>query len=277
MKSIKIALCQLIPDYDVSKSVEKAINMITSAAENQAALVVLPEMFYHPYELTGIRKITGKEDIILEDLCRCARECAVSICSGSMAVQQDGKTYNRSYLINESGNVIIQYDKCHLFDVDLPKLRARESLVFTPGSATPVVEMPFGRLGIAICYDIRFPEFIRNFTLKGAELLVVPAVFNDVTGPVHWSVMMQARAIENQIFIAAVSQGRNRKSSYCAYGHSMVVSPWGEVLCEASDGEEILYAGINHETLDETRQRLPLLEHRRPDLYKKLESELTKL
>lgn len=274
MKSLKIALCQLIPDYDVSRSVEVATGMIEKAAENQVALVVLPEMFYHPFELLSLRKINGKEDAILEKLRECARNCSVSICTGSMAVQQDGKFFNRSYLIDESGMVRIHYDKCHLFDVNLPHLRTKESLIFTPGSSAPVVEMPFGKVGIAICYDIRFPEFIRNFALKGVELLLVPAVFNDSTGPAHWSVMMQARAIENQIFIAAVSQGRNNKSSYRAYGHSMAVSPWGEILCEASENEEIVYAMLNHEILEQTRNRLPLMEHRRPDLYDKLNSDL---
>jgi predicted amidohydrolase len=272
MKSSKIALCQLIPDYDKKTSLVKAIEMIERSAEENADIAILPEMFYHPYELLAILKKIGDEEVVLEKLSDCAKKNGIHICSGSMAVRQNGKIYNRSYLIDSGGKVILKYDKCHLFDVNLPQLRARESLVFTPGSDAPVVESAIGKIGIVICYDIRFPELIRSLTLKGAELLIVPAVFNNVTGPAHWSVMMRARAIENQFFIAAVSQGRNVASSYISYGHSMVVSPWGDVLCEASDGGEIVYAQIDAETLVQTRAYLPLLEHRRGDLYQKLYS-----
>jgi predicted amidohydrolase len=273
MKSFKVALCQIVPDNDKARSIDYAIEMITRAANEHAELVALPEMFYQPYELLSILKKIGDEDLILEKLCDCAKKMNIILCTGSMAVRQNGKVYNRAYIINTTGNVILTYDKCHLFDVNLPNLRAQESLVFTPGGATPVVETSLGNLSIAICYDIRFPELIRNLTLKGTELLIVPAVFNSITGAAHWSVMMRARAIENQIYIAAVSQGR-RESSYSAYGHSMVVSPWGEILCEASEGGEIIYAQVKAETLDEIRTRLPLLVHRRPDLYKLLDNEL---
>lgn len=272
MKSSKIALCQLVPDYNKQASLGKAIEMIQRAASENAEIAILPEMFYHPYELLAILKKIGDEDAILEKLTDCAKKNSIHICSGSMAVRQNGKIYNRSYLIDSSGKLVLKYDKCHLFDVNLPQLRARESLVFTPGSEASVVETLLGKIGIVICYDIRFPELMRSLTLKGAELLIVPAVFNNVTGPAHWSVMMRARAIENQVFIAAVSQGRNVASSYSSYGHSMAVSPWGDILCEASDGEEILYALLDAETLVQTRARLPLLEHRREDLYQKLYS-----
>ncbi|HEX2958082.1 MAG TPA: carbon-nitrogen hydrolase family protein [Chitinispirillaceae bacterium] len=272
MKSSKIALCQLIPDYDKHVSLGRARDMIGKAAAENAELAILPEMFYHPYEILAILKKIGDEDAILEELTDCARSNCINVCTGSMAVRQDGKVYNRSYLIDTGGNVVLKYDKCHLFDVNLPQLRARESLVFTPGSEAPVVETTLGKIGIVICYDIRFPELVRSLTLKGAELLIVPAVFNNITGPAHWSIMMRARAIENQIFLAAVSQGRNVASSYSSYGHSMAVSPWGDVLCEASDDGGIIYAQIDAETLIQTRSRLPLLEHRRDDLYQKLYS-----
>ena len=130
-----------------------------------------------------------------------------------------------------------------------------------------VKETPFGKLGLSVCYDIRFPEMARKLALKGAEILLVPAAFNTVTGPAHWHVMFRARAIENQVFIAAASPALTPEAQYRAYGHSMIVNPWGEVLAEAGTGKSIIYAEIDPQALKDTRERLPLLKHRRRDIY----------
>ena len=270
MKPFKVALCQITPFHDKMRSVESALSMVCEAASNGASLAVLPEMFYHPFELSEIIKKIGDEDQILDTFCNCARTAGIYICTGSMAVRQGENVFNRSYLIDSQGYVLLSYDKCHLFDVNFRSFRAHESLVFTPGMDVVVAKTELATIGIVICYDIRFPELVRSVALMGAELLLVPAVFNTVTGPAHWNIMMQARAVENQLFLAAVSQGKNPGSSYHSYGHSMIVSPWGDILCEASDEQEILYADIEPEVLEDTRNSLPLLRHRREELYSKL-------
>jgi omega-amidase len=179
--------------------------------------------------------------------------------------------YNSSYLINPQGEIILQYDKCHLFDVDLKRVCVKESAVFTAGNELSVVQTELGTIGILICYDIRFPELARRLTLVGAEMLLVPAAFNTVTGPAHWHITFRARAVENQVFIAAASPARNKSTKYHAYGHSLVVNPWGQVIVEAGKKQEIIYARIKPGILNKTRKRLPLLKQRRPDLYDSLE------
>jgi predicted amidohydrolase len=248
--------------------------MIRVSADSNASLAVLPEMFYHPYELSEILKKTGTEDEILDRFCQCARETGMYICTGSMAVRSNGKVYNRSYLIDPEGKPVLTYDKCHLFDVQFKQLKAHESLFFARGDSVAVVDTAIAKIGIVVCYDIRFPELVRCVALAGAEVLLVPAVFNTITGPVHWHVMMKARAIENQFFLAAVSQGRNSETSYQAYGHSMVVSPWGDVMVEAGEGEGIVYAELDPEVIENTRKSLPLYKHRREGLYSTLMDSL---
>ena len=149
----------------------------------------------------------------------------------------------------------------------LKKLKLMESSVFVPGRELSCAATPLGKIGILICYDIRFPEMARKLALMGAEVLLVPAAFNTVTGPAHWHVMFRARAIENQVFIAAASPALTPDAQYRAYGHSMIVNPWGEVLAEAGTGKSIIYAEIDPQVLKDTRERLPLLKHRRKDIY----------
>ena len=189
--------------------------------------------------------------------------------SGSMVFKQGKERFNTSHLIGPQGDVLLSHNKCHLFDSDLENMRVKESLVFSYGSRLAVASTDLGTMGIIICYDIRFPEMARQVALLGADLLIVPAVFNQVTGPAHLTCIVRARAIENQFFVATISQGRSRDSrvSYKAYGHSMIVSPWGEVLAEAEEDETIIYADLDPELLAKVRKQLPLLQHRRGGLY----------
>lgn len=267
LKSFKIALCQIVPEYNKKKSVEHAFELVKQAAKSGAHLVSLPELFYYPYELNAIASIIGDEAELLAECKYLARIHAIYLCTGSMAIEANGKLYNQSHLFGPTGDELLTYRKTHLFDVHFNALHVDESAVFTPGDYFRVVETPLGTIAILICYDIRFPEMARAAALAGAEILLVPAVFNTITGPAHWHLFMRTRAVENQLFLAAISQGRNQSASYKAYGHSIVVSPWGEVLEEAGEGEEIVYAHIDPELLRKTRMRLPLLQHRRDKLY----------
>jgi omega-amidase len=269
MKNFKIALCQIIPGKNKAENVCRALDMISEVARNGAALIVFPEIFYYPFELLALRTISGDENEILTQFQNQAKKYEVYICTGSMVFNNAGKRFNTSHLISPKGEVLLNFSKCHLFDAEFESMRVKESLVFSPGTNCSVAATELGTIGINICYDIRFPEMARHCALLGAELLLVPAVFNQITGPAHWKCFMQTRAVENQLYLVAVSQGRSLESdvTYKAYGHSMVVSPWGEVLAEAGEDETILYVDLDPALLAATRKRLPLLQHRRDKLY----------
>jgi len=156
----------------------------------------------------------------------------------------------------------------HLFDVDVKgKIRFKESDTLFPGNNITVVETEHCKIGIAICYDIRFPELIRLMALEGAKAIIIPAAFNMVTGPAHWDLLIRGRAVDNQVFVAAASPARDENSGYVAYGNSMIADPWGNILAKAGSGEEIVYCDINLNELDRVRNEMPLLQHRRKDVY----------
>ncbi len=267
IKQFKIALCQIKPGYDKNKNVESAIRMITKASYNNAQLILLPEIFYYPYEIKLIKNIAEDNKETLIKLQDTAKKNKIYLCTGSIAEKINNKIYNKSFLINPDGDVILEYCKCHLFDVNLPHLKVEESKIFSYGNELSVVSTDMAKIGILICYDIRFPEMARKLMLLGAEVILVPAAFNNITGPAHWHVTFRARAIENQVYIACASPARNNNSKYKAYGHSLVVDPWGKVISEAGNREKIIYAIVNPEVMNRTRIELPLLKHRRKELY----------
>lgn len=267
MKKFKIALCQIKPLRDKAKSVAHAVEMIEKAAGNGAKLVMLPEIFYHPYELKSISSLADDGKSTLDPLRESAIRNHIHICTGSIALRENGKSFNRAYLVGPDGDILLEHSKCHLFDVDFKELRTRESKVFSPGSSLKVADTTLGKIGMLICYDIRFPEAARKLALQGAEIILVPAAFNDITGPAHWHITFRTRAVENQLYIAAASPARDSEAVYRAYGHSMTVNPWGEILCEAGEDEEIVYGDFDPEFLENVRGRLPLLKHRREDIY----------
>lgn len=267
MKKFKTAICQNKQGFNKEKNIRQAIDMVETAAGKGAALVVLPEIFYYPFELAAKKEIIEEDGHTLSLLTDCARKCGIHLCTGSVGEKGKKGATNTSYLISPSGRILLRHSKCHLFDASFKTLRVRESAVFVPGSEFTVAATPLAKIGILICYDIRFPEAARQLTLMGAEIILVPAAFNTVTGPAHWHVNFRCRAIENQVFIAAASPARNPRAQYKAYGHSMIINPWGKVLAEAGTKHSIVYADLDPKVLKDTRRRLPLLKHRRPDIY----------
>ncbi len=241
--------------------------MIDRAADNKASLIMLPEMFAYPYEIDKLKDIVEEKSETLNILREKARQKRIFLCTGSIAVKTGENIFNTSYLINPDGKIILKYSKCHLFDVELPHLTVKESDIFSKGNNIGSVATELGNIGIIICYDIRFPEITRKLALEGIDILLVPAAFNTVTGPAHWHITLRTRAVENQIFIAAASPARNRNSAYKAYGYSMFIDPWGRILKQAGKRQSIIYSIINPEIQKEIRDRLPLLKHRRKDLY----------
>ena len=184
-------------------------------------------------------------------------------------VESTEKYYNTSLLFSPEGQLLATHRKVHLFDISIPgKITFRESDVLSPGNKLTLVDVPpYGKIAMAICYDIRFPELATIAARKGCFLLLYPGAFNLTTGALHWSLQARARAMDNQVYVALCSPARDMEASYHAWGHSMAVDPNAQVLTEAGEGEEIVYADLQGETIEETRKGIPLYHQRRFDVY----------
>jgi omega-amidase len=267
-QSIVIGICQMQVQTDKSVNLHKAEKMVQQAADKVANLVILPEVFHAPYETAGFRHYAETfPGPSTEMLSRAAASHNICLVGGSIIeLDTEGKIYNSSYTFGPSGELLGKHRKVHLFDVD-GVITFKESDVITPGHDLTIVEYQGFRFGVMICYDIRFPEWSRALALEGAKLLVVPGAFNMSSGPSFWELMMRTRAIDNQVYVAAASPARNLSSSYHAWGHSMIVDPWGKILVEAGTGEEVITAAFDPVYMEKVRREMPLLKHRRCDLY----------
>jgi len=269
-KKILISVCQMKVVNQKDRNLEKAEEMIKKSSQLGAELVVLPEMFNTPYQTNLFPYYAETYPGPTTDfLARTARENNVCIVGGSIPeISEDGKIYNSSFVFDEEGNLIGRYRKIHLFDVDIPgKISFKESQTLSAGSQLSIINYKSIRLGLIICYDCRFPELARAIALKGAKLLIIPAAFNFTTGPAHWELIMRSRAVDNQLYVIAASPARNTEADYQAWGHSMIVDPWGTVVKQADEGEEVVHAELDLSAVDKVRQQLPLLKQRRTDLY----------
>jgi omega-amidase len=267
---LKIAVCQMLVVDDKEANLKKAVNLIGLSAKQGAELVVLPEMFNCPYDNSKFPLYAESRDdsATLKAVSQAAREWGVYLVAGSIPESEDEKIYNTSFIFDLKGDLLGAHRKMHLFDVDVPgRISFTESDTLSPGNDITVLDTELGRLGVAICYDIRFGELFRLMALEGAELVIVPGAFNMATGPAHWMPLILSRAIENQFFLAASSPARDENASYVAYGHSMIVDPWGDVLAQADADEEIIYAELESSRLRDVREQIPLLKNRRDDLY----------
>lgn len=266
----KIGLCQMLGSMDKEESRAKAGAMVTEAAEKGAQVVALPEMWNCPYSNDYFRDYAETEDgpsvRYLSDL---AKKNDIYLIGGSISELDGDRVYNTSFSFDRKGNLIGKHRKAHLFDIDVKGgIRFMESETLSPGDKATVIETEYCKIGVAICYDVRFPELSRKMALEGAKLIVLPAAFNLTTGPAHWDLTMRARALDNQVYFAAVSPARDMNGVYQAYGSSCVATPWGEFLAKADEKETILYGDIDLDYVDSIRQQLPLLKHRREELYK---------
>ncbi|MBS3787957.1 carbon-nitrogen hydrolase family protein [Candidatus Bipolaricaulota bacterium] len=266
---MKILMFQPKVTADKSANLAKVEKIFEEEKTNDIDFLVLPEMFNCPYEAEKFadyaEEIPGPTTDLLS---RLASEHGVYIVGGSMPERSGGKVYNTSPVLNPTGNIIGVHRKIHLFQVNYPgRIQFDESKYLEGGNEQTVLETEFGSIGIAICYDLRFPELLRGMAKAGSRIIFLPAAFNTTTGPAHWKPVLRTRAIDNQTFVVAASPARNRESNYRAYGHSLVVDPWGEVLIEAGVGEEKLAIELDLEKIEEVRKRLPLLESLRPEVY----------
>jgi omega-amidase len=264
-----IAICQMKVVDNKKKNQDQAVKMIKKASKT-ADLVVLPEMFNCPYDIEKFLEYAEESNNspTLIKVSDAAKKAGIYLVAGSIPEKEGKHVYNSSFFLNPQGKIIGSYRKMHLFDIDVPgEISFKESETLTAGDQLTIVETDLGKIGICICYDLRFPELLRLMTLQGAQLIVVPGAFNLTTGPIHWEPLIRARAIDNQVYVAAASPARDKTASYVAYGHSMLVDPWGTVLAKAGSLEEIIYSEIDLEYLEKVREDLPLLRNRRTDIY----------
>ena len=194
-----------------------------------------------------------------------AEELDIWLLIGSLAIKvSDTQTANRSFLIDPRGKIAVRYDKIHLFDVDLPSgEQYRESRTVAGGAAAVTTDLPWGRIGLSVCYDLRFPQLYRALAKAGAFVLTVPSAFTETTGKAHWHVLLRARAIENGAFVIAPAQGGVHANGRRTYGHSLIVSPWGEILAEGGTEPGVVFASVDPAEAGAARGRIPSLQHDR--------------
>jgi predicted amidohydrolase len=266
----RIALFQSCTGIDPAANAQAIVGAIEEAANGGAAMLFTPEMsglLDRDAERAAANLRTEQEDEVLAACRDAAGRHGLWLHLGSLAVRTDEqKLANRTFVIDPTSAVRARYDKIHLFDVDLPTGESwRESAVYRPGEGAVVVDgTPVGRLGLAICYDLRFPALFSRLAEAGAEAIAVPAAFTVPTGRAHWEVLLRARAIEAGAFVVAAAQSGRHADGRETYGHSLVVSPWGEVLLDMGDGIGVGFADIELSRVDDVRRRIPSLSHRRP-------------
>ena len=265
----RIALFQSCTGIDPAANAQALIAAIGEAVAGGAQMLFTPEMsgLLDRDAARAADKLRPEEEDEVLAACReAASRAALWLHLGSLAVRGDaGKIANRGFLIDPAGAIRARYDKIHLFDVDLPTGESwRESAVYGAGEGAVAVDgTPAGRLGLTICYDVRFPALFERLGEAGAETIAVPAAFTVPTGRAHWEVLLRARAIEAQAFVIAAAQSGRHADGRETYGHSLVVSPWGEVLLDMADEVGVGFAEIDLEQVAEVRRRVPALDHRR--------------
>jgi predicted amidohydrolase len=264
----KAGLVQMCSGRDVARNVADATTLIREAAAGGAQYVQTPEVTTL-MELERKRLFAAIEPEAtsgaLAAFRSLAAELGIWLHIGSMGVKvSPEKIANRAYVIAPDGQVVAHYDKIHMFDVDLPSGESyRESNSYQAGERAVVADLPWGKLGLTICYDLRFPQLHRALAQAGAVMIAGPAAFTKVTGEAHWHTLLKARAIESQCFVLAAAQGGRHEHGRDTYGHSLVISPWGEVLAEADVQPSVIFADIDLELVEQARSRVPSLRHDR--------------
>lgn len=267
---MKLALIQMKIKNTPEENLVEAKKMLAKAAKENIGIAVFPEMFACPYDNSCFPRFAmDKDDPFLTEMGNAALEYGIYIVAGSVPEKFKKKIYNTSFVFDPKGRRVERHRKMHLFDIDVEGgQRFMESDVLSPGEEFTTFDTPWGKLGLMICYDIRFPELARLLALKGAKGIIVPAAFNMTTGPAHWELSFRARALDNQVFMAGVAPARDVNSSYVAWGHTISTDPWGRILTQMDEKEGIAFVEWDMELLDKVRKELPLLKHRRKDLYR---------
>lgn len=268
--TLKLAQLQLPVHPDKAQNLDALAAAMTELDAEAPDLVTVGEMFVCPYETAAFPLYAEAEGgETWQFLSRLAAEHHVYLSAGTIPERDEtGRIFNTAYVFDRNGRMIAKHRKMHLFDVDIRDgQRFRESETLAAGDEVTVFDTEFGKIGLCVCFDIRFPELARLMADAGARLVLVPAAFNTTTGPAHWELTFRARALDNQCFYAGTSPAQNRQASYHAWGHSLVVSPWGEVLGELDEKAGHLLTELELDCVEDIRAQLPLLSARRSDLY----------
>lgn len=270
---LKAGVVQTRTGLDRNANAQALAETATRLAKGGADIIFLPEMcgLLDRNSARLAASVSGEDcDPAVAALRSVGKACGVAIAIGSLAIRDGtgpdgGRLANRSILVGPDGAILARYDKIHLFDVDLPDgSRYRESASFAPGDSACVADLGWGRLGLSICYDVRFPALYQALAQAGAAVIAVPAAFTVPTGRAHWHVLLRARAIETGCFIVAAAQTGRHEDGRETYGHSLVVDPWGEVLLDMGEAPGEALVSLDLDRVEEARQRIPSLRHVRP-------------
>lgn len=268
-KYSKIALVQMCSNENFNDNLNKVLSFINVAANNNADLIAFPECVLYVGSNSGYGKIAETlNGAIVKKFQRKARKLNISILLGSIIekIESNNKFYNTSVLIDRKGNLCAFYRKIHLYDVSLPNVSIQESKDFKAGNQIVVCNHEIGKIGFSICYDLRFPNLYQTLTQHGANIIFVPAAFTLHTGKDHWLSLLQARAIENQVYIAAPAQfgkhGQNRHS----YGNSVIIDPWGTIISKSGEKEGVIFGEIDMDYMEKIRRNMPVFQHKVPGI-----------
>lgn len=270
MEKIKIAAIQMSTVADKMENVRTVKTYLEKIKDENPDFVILPEMFCCPYQTENFPIYAEKEGgPVWQQLSGYAKQYGIYLIGGSMPEKDaEGNVYNTSYIFDREGKQIGKHRKVHLFDIDVKGGQTfKESDTLTAGDRETVFDTEFGKMGVMLCFDIRFPELSRMMVNDGAKVIFVPAAFNMTTGPAHWELSFRTRALDNQIYMVGCAPARDVSAGYISWGHSIVTDPWGRVTDMLDEKKGILLAELDMDYEEQVREELPLLKSRRKDIY----------
>ena len=270
MEKIKIAAIQMSTVADKMENVRTVKTYLEKIKDENPDFVILPEMFCCPYQTENFPIYAEKEgEPVWQQLSGYAKQYGIYLIGGSMPEKDaEGNVYNTSYIFDREGKQIGKHRKVHLFDIDVKGGQTfKESDTLTAGDSDTVFDTEFGKMGVMLCFDIRFPELSRMMVNDGAKVIFVPAAFNMTTGPAHWELSFRTRALDNQIYMVGCAPARDVSAGYISWGHSIVTDPWGRVIDMLDEKKGILLAELDMDYEEQVREELPLLKSRRKDIY----------
>jgi len=270
MEKIKIAAIQMSTVADKMENVRTVKAYLEKIKDENPDFVILPEMFCCPYQTENFPIYAEKEGgPVWQQLSGYAKQYGIYLIGGSMPEKDaEGNVYNTSYIFDREGKQIGKHRKVHLFDIDVKGGQTfKESDTLTAGDSDTVFDTEFGKIGVMLCFDIRFPELSRMMVNDGAKVIFVPAAFNMTTGPAHWELSFRTRALDNQIYMVGCAPARDVSAGYISWGHSIVTDPWGRVTDMLDEKKGILLAELDMDYEEQVREELPLLKSRRKDIY----------
>ena len=271
MEKIKIAAIQMSTVADKMENVRTVKTYLEKIKDENPDFVILPEMFCCPYQTENFPIYAEKEGgPVWQQLSGYAKQYGIYLIGGSMPEKDaEGNVYNTSYIFDREGKQIGKHRKVHLCDIDIKGGQTfKESDTLTAGDSDTVFDTEFGKIGVMLCFDIRFPELSRMMVNDGAKVIFVPAAFNMTTGPAHWELSFRTRALDNQIYMVGCAPARDVSAGYISWGHSIVTDPWGRVIDMLDEKKGILLAELDMDYEEQVREELPLLKSRRKDMYK---------